>query len=119
MPYCGAQRHLDNVPLYIVSAALRPLTLSTGTSPYERLRDHQRYDKETCGRHCHSGDAVPPKGQEPHSLRALTAEGTTTMVRASLAEILLASDAVTSAQLAQAEAVSTQRGVPLAEVLVQ
>jgi general secretion pathway protein E len=41
------------------------------------------------------------------------------MVRASLTEILLASDAVTSAQLAQAEAVSTQRGVPLPEVLVQ
>ena len=41
------------------------------------------------------------------------------MVRASLTEILLASDAVTSAQLAQAEAVRTQRGVPLPEVLVQ
>jgi general secretion pathway protein E len=41
------------------------------------------------------------------------------MARASLAEILLARDAVTTAQLAQAEAVSTQRGVPLPEVLVQ
>ena len=41
------------------------------------------------------------------------------MIRTSLAEILLASDAVTAAQLAQAGAMSTQRGVPLPEVLVQ
>jgi hypothetical protein len=41
------------------------------------------------------------------------------MIRTSLAEILLASDAVTAEQLAQAGALSTQRGVPLPEVLVQ
>src|SRR5215831_6626986 len=42
-----------------------------------------------------------------------------TMIRTSLAEILLASDAVTEGQLAQAGALSMQRGVPLPEVLVQ
>jgi general secretion pathway protein E len=41
------------------------------------------------------------------------------MIRTSLAEILLASDAVTAEQLAQAGALSTQRGVPLPEILVQ
>jgi general secretion pathway protein E len=41
------------------------------------------------------------------------------MTRPSLAEILLASDAVTTEQLAQAGALSMQRGVPLPEVLVQ
>ena len=38
------------------------------------------------------------------------------MIRTSLAEILLASDAVTTEQLAQAEAVSRQSGLPLPEV---
>ena len=41
------------------------------------------------------------------------------MPRTSLAEILLASDTGTTAQLAQAGAVSRQRGVPLPEALVQ
>ena len=41
------------------------------------------------------------------------------MIRTSLAEILLASDTVTTAQVAQAGAVSRQRGVPLPEVLVE
>src|SRR4029450_3370344 len=52
-------------------------------------------------------------------LGILIAEGATTMIRTSLAEILLASDTVTATQLTQAEAVSRQRGVPLLEVLVQ
>src|SRR5262245_17441431 len=63
--------------------------------------------------------AMPPKGREPPSLEASTAKGATTMICTSLAEILLASDAITEEQLAQAGALSIQRGMPLPEVLVQ
>ena len=41
------------------------------------------------------------------------------MVRTSLAEILLATDAVTAEQLAQAEALRAQRGGSLPEILLQ